>query len=143
MNRIYYSKEMKPRAQQLRREETRHENLLWYQHLKTYPVQFRRQRQFGRYMADFYCSSAKLIIEADGMQHAHPDSVAYDRSRTAYLENLGLYVLRFAHREIEEEFEAVCRLIDQTVRRRIKPSPLGKAARQSHAGKGPLQSIAG
>ena len=53
----------------MRREATREENHLWYDFLRTYPVQFRRQVPFDRYILDFYCAKAKLAIELDGSQH--------------------------------------------------------------------------
>ena len=115
MAKIYYNKTLKPRAQELRRESTYHENCLWYQFLKRHPYQFRRQKQFARYIVDFYCSKAKLIIEVDGMQHSEHDAMLLDRARTCYLESLGLHVIRFANREIEEDFEAVCLEINKKI----------------------------
>jgi very-short-patch-repair endonuclease len=41
---------------------------------------FRRQVPIGPYIADFVCESAKLIVEADGGQHA--EQVAADKKRT-------------------------------------------------------------
>ena len=120
MDKIYYNKSLKPRAQELRRESTYHENCLWYQYLRNYPIQFRRQKQFARYIVDFYCSGAKLVIELDGKQHGEKDAVIHDQARTVYLESLGLYVLRFTNQEIEDNFEAVCLAIDQIVKARSK-----------------------
>ena len=119
MDKIYFNKTLKSKAQELRRESTWHENQLWYQFLRDYPVQFRRQKQFARYIVDFYCSKAKLIIELDGTQHHENQAVLHDRARTVYLESLGLYVLRFDNREIEARFDLVCRIIDQCVKERI------------------------
>ncbi len=45
--------------------EERH---LWYDFLKSYPIQFRRQVPFGPYFLDFYCAKAKLAVELDGAQ---------------------------------------------------------------------------
>jgi len=115
MEKIYYNKTLKPKAQQLRREATPQENRLWYDFLKSYPIQFRRQKQFARYIVDFYCSSAKLVIELDGSQHYTEEGLIHDRARTAYLESLGLHVIRFSNREIEDDFEAVCVAIDRAV----------------------------
>ena len=56
-------------AQRLRKEATPEERHLWYDFLKTYPVQFRRQVPFGPYFLDFYCAEAKLAVELDGSQH--------------------------------------------------------------------------
>lgn len=60
---------MKQNAQHLRKNATKEENKLWYQFLRTYPVQFRRQVVFGPYILDFYCAAAKLAVELDGSQH--------------------------------------------------------------------------
>jgi len=51
------------RAQQLRKNQTKEERHLWYDFLKTYPVQFKRQYQVGVYYADFYCYQASLVVE--------------------------------------------------------------------------------
>ena len=115
MNKIYYNKEMKDKAQELRRGATPQENKLWYDYLKHYAVQFRRQKQFARYIVDFYCSSAKLVIEIDGAQHYTEEGIIHDRARTAYLESLGLFVLRFTNHEVENRFEEICARIDQVV----------------------------
>ena len=50
------------RAQELRKNSTREENKLWYDFLKDYPVQFRRQKPFGAYIVDFFCDRAKLVL---------------------------------------------------------------------------------
>ena len=120
MDKIYYNKSLKQRAQELRRESTYWENCLWYQFLKHHLVQFRRQKQFGRYIVDFYCSRAKLVIEIDGMQHGEHDVMLHDHARTCYLNELGLSVVRFSNRDIEENFESVCHFINQTVDERTK-----------------------
>ncbi|MDP1748825.1 MAG: DUF559 domain-containing protein [Reyranella sp.] len=54
---------------------------------------FRRQVPIGRYVVDFACLSAKLVIELDGSQHV--EAAAYDRERTVFLEGMGFRVLRF------------------------------------------------
>ncbi|MDO5377014.1 MAG: endonuclease domain-containing protein [Clostridia bacterium] len=109
---IYYNASLKPRAQELRRDATRQENHLWYDFLCHHPVRFRRQKQFARYIVDFYCSSAKLVIEIDGSQHYTEDGLLSDESRTAYLESIGLSVLRFTNHEIDHCFESVCQQIN-------------------------------
>ena len=45
---------------------TKEEKHLWYDFLRTYPIRFLRQKVLGRYIADFYCTEAKLVIELDG-----------------------------------------------------------------------------
>ena len=63
------NKELLPAARELRKNMTREEKHLWYDFLRSYPVKIRKQHVLGKYIADFYCASAKLIIELDGSQH--------------------------------------------------------------------------
>ena len=108
------------RAQELRREQTKEENHLWYDFLKTYPVQFRRQYPIGCYYADFFCYQAKLVVELDGSQHYEPENIAADQKRTESFEEKGLRVLRFANTDIWKNFSGVCEMIDRNVKERIK-----------------------
>ncbi len=113
---LSYDSHNKPRAQQLRREMTRQERHLWYDCLNTCPVRFRRQKQFGYYIVDFYCAERKLVVEVDGSQHYEPEERARDDERTAYLESLGLRVVRFSNHDIDAHFNAVCEAIDAILR---------------------------
>ena len=61
-----HNQKLTPRAQQLRKNMTKEERKLWYEYLRDYPHQFRRQVAFGNYILDFYCAAAKLAIELDG-----------------------------------------------------------------------------
>jgi len=106
------------RAQDLRKNQTKEERHLWYDFLKTYPVQFRRQYPVGCYYADFYCFEAKLVVELDGSQHYDPENIAADRQRTAYFEKNGLHILRFANTDIWKNFRGVCETIDREVKQR-------------------------
>ena len=98
-------------ARNLRKAPTKEENLLWYNYLRKFPLQFRRQYIIGNYIVDFYCHKAKLVIELDGSQHYQPDSAAKDRIRTEYLQDQGLRVLRFTNLEVLQQFRAVCEAI--------------------------------
>ena len=66
----------------------------------------------GNYIVDFYCHQAKLVVELDGSQHYEPDEAKKDRIRTAYLDSLGLRVLRFTNLEVLQQFRSVCESID-------------------------------
>ena len=103
-------------SQELRRNMTKEERHLWYDCLKTYPVQFKRQYPIGCYIVDFYCFGAKLVVELDGAQHCEPSAVNYDRKRTDYLQQMGLTVLRFSNRDVTGRFRSVCEMIDNAVR---------------------------
>ena len=105
-------------ARQLRRELTPEERHLWYDFLKDYPAQFRRQKVCGPYILDFYCAQAALAVELDGSQHYLEPGRRQDEVRTAFLQRQGLEVLRFSNLDVRQNFTAVCEAIDQAVRRR-------------------------
>ena len=107
-------------ARRLRREMTPHERKLWYLFLRKYPVKIYKQRIIGRFIADFYCASAKLVIEVDGSQHYEPQGMTYDAERSAFLSSLDLEVLRFSNRDIDREFHGVCEQIDITIQSRLQ-----------------------
>ena len=58
---------------------------------------FRRQHQFGEYLADFFCREAGLIIECDGAIHENTEQWQHDRNRDIYMVGQGLRVLRFTN----------------------------------------------
>ena len=107
-------------AQTLRKNQTKEENHLWYDFLKTYPVQFKRQYQIGCYYVDFYCYRARLVVELDGSQHVTKNAVVYDNRRSAYLESQGLQVLRISNLDIWKNFAGVCQTIDAYVQKRLE-----------------------
>ena len=78
----------------------------------------------GNYTVDFYCHKAKLVVELDGSQHFSVDGKLADETRTAYLQSLGLYVLRFSNLDINENLSGVCQKIEQIVAMRIPSSDL-------------------
>jgi len=112
------SKETLHRSQELRRNMTKEERHLWYDFLKDYPLQFKRQVPFGKYIVDFYCFRAKLVVELDGSQHCESEKITYDQKRTEYLESLGLSVMRISNLEVMKNFTGVCEAIDLTTQSR-------------------------
>ncbi|MBQ7866632.1 MAG: endonuclease domain-containing protein [Clostridia bacterium] len=107
-------------ARGLRSSMTPEERRLWYQFLRSYPVRFTRQKVLGRYIADFYCAQAKLVIELDGSQHYQPEEMQHDAQRTAFLEKYGLRVLRIGNNEVMRNFSGVCEWIDHMVKERVE-----------------------
>ena len=103
-----YRKYNVPLASELRQNMTKYEKKLWFQYLRTCPVRFQRQKPIGRYIVDFYCAKAKLVIELDGSGHYEETQEAYDKRRTAYLERMGLRELRYSNIQIAREFREVC-----------------------------------
>ena len=110
-------------SQKLRKNMTKEERHLWYDFLRTYPIQFKRQYTVGCYVVDFYCYEARLVVELDGSQHCEPDAIEYDRRRTEYLQQQGLYVLRLSNRDVTTQFRSVCETIDIAVRDRLRVLP--------------------
>ena len=117
---LKYNKRNKPFAQALRREMTKQERHLWYDYLCNCPLRFRRQKQFGDYIVDFYCARAKLVIELDGSQHFEPEGSAYDQERDQTLNRLGIQVLRIPNNEVKKNFRGVCEYIDGEIQKRIQ-----------------------
>ena len=103
-----HNKNLVPYAKQLRKEMTAEERHLWYVFLRNYPVRFARQKVLGKYIADFYCAKAKLIVELDGSQHYEEEGKDSDRERDAYLSGLGIKVLRYSNLDIKQRFQSVC-----------------------------------
>ena len=109
-----------PNAIELRKTMTKQEKKLWHDFLKHYPVRFLRQKVIDSFIADFYCSSAKLVIELDGSQHFNERGIGYDQARTKVLESYGLTVIRFTNLEVERNFKGVCRMIEIEVEKRLR-----------------------
>ncbi|MBP3622906.1 MAG: endonuclease domain-containing protein [Oscillospiraceae bacterium] len=118
-------------AQKLRREMTEEERHLWYDFLKSLPVTVNRQKVIGRYIVDFYCAEAKLVIEIDGTQHYEQAGKETDSERDAYLNSMGLHVLRYSNRDVNRSFAGVCaeimtHLPTSSASLRSAPSPQGE-----------------
>lgn len=64
---------------------TRQERHLWYDFLQDYPVKIYKQKVIDNFIVDFYCHSAKLVIELDGSQHYTEEGLANDEERTKIL----------------------------------------------------------
>ena len=116
---ILYERHNKRNSQRLRREQTKEEGKLWYIYLRKYKVTFTRQKPLGKYIVEFYCHKARLVIEVDGAQHYEPDAKIRDEERTKYLEQMGLKVLRFTNWDMNHNLEGVCKTIDREVMSRI------------------------
>lgn len=58
-----HNAQLVPLAKQLRRHMTKEERRLWYGFLRRCPVRFSRQKVLGKYIVDFYCAQARLVIE--------------------------------------------------------------------------------
>ena len=110
---------MLARARELRKDMTPQERHLWFDFLRTYPVKIYKQRIIESFIVDFYCASAKLVIEVDGSQHYTEEGIAYDEERTMKLNQYNLMVLRFSNADVDRHFQEVCESIDQCIKERL------------------------
>lgn len=107
----------------LRKRATNSEEMLW-EHLRNrkllnkkfyrqYPLFYDLTGKESLFVADFYCYEAKLIIELDGEIHKY--KLKEDKSRTEILNMLGLKVIRFKNKEVEENMDLVLEKIREEI----------------------------
>ena len=106
-----HNKNIVPAARMLRKNMTKEERHLWYDFLRGYPIRFSRQKILGRYILDFYCAAAKLVVELDGSQHYEEKGLEQDAKRTKYLEGYGLTVVRIINHDVNKNFRGVCEIL--------------------------------
>ncbi|MBQ5972237.1 MAG: DUF559 domain-containing protein [Prevotella sp.] len=99
---------LKEFASEHRKNPTQTESIMWdILKEKRLGASFRRQHIIGQYIADFVCLSHKLVIEIDGNYHSLPEQQISDETRTKWLNEHGLKVLRFKNEEIIGNTEEV------------------------------------
>lgn len=105
---IYYNPKLKYLARELRNNSTLAEVLLWNclkkRQMRGY--QFMRQKPIGNYIADFFCSKLRLVIEIDG-DVSHKHKFTEDVIRQEWLQKLGLSVIRFGEKEVRYDINNV------------------------------------
>ena len=109
--------DIKERAHRMRQNPTPAEAVLWIR-LRRKQISgfhFRRQHPINRFIVDFFCPAARLIIEIDGSAHNDPGQRRYDQDRQQFLEQAGFKVLRFTNeqtlRETDEVIDAITRFL--------------------------------
>ena len=106
-----HAEEKRRRARQMRREMTSAENALW-QRLRASRLgglHFRRQQIIDGFIADFFCHSARLVVEVDGGVHENQQD--YDAERDRIFSAHGLRILRFTNTEVRTNLPRVLDLI--------------------------------
>jgi len=80
-------------------------------------LRFRRQHPIGPYVLDFYCPSARLAIEIDGLAHDSTAQAQHDERRQTWLVQQGVRVVRFRATDVlrDEALEGVLQAIGQAV----------------------------
>jgi very-short-patch-repair endonuclease len=102
---------LKQNARRLRKQMTDAERSLWHL-LRRKQIdghRFRKQVPIGKYIVDFACLDARLVIELDGGQHT--DAAEADRERDAWLRSQGLRVLRFWNNDVLKNQDGVMQVI--------------------------------
>jgi very-short-patch-repair endonuclease len=112
-----YNQKLITNSRTLRSDMTDAERLLWkrIRFKQMRGLLFYRQKPLLKFIVDFYCPKAKLVIELDGSQHFEEVQRVADAERDAALTGLGLRVLRFDNRQVLMEIDAVMAEIDRVV----------------------------
>ena len=100
-------------ARALRKNLTPQEVIVWVKlrELKPLGFHFRRQAPIGRYVVDFFCPAAHLIVELDGGHHNEDDTAERDGLRQRWLENEGYRVIRFWNNDVMGNIDGVIAVI--------------------------------
>ena len=101
-------------ARRLRRDMTEAEARLWRElRALGFPFRFRRQHPIGRYVVDFACPTAKLVIELDGGEHTNSSDA--DEFRTREIARRGYRVIRFWNGDVMENMGGVLETIHREI----------------------------
>ncbi|MES2119931.1 MAG: DUF559 domain-containing protein [Pseudomonadota bacterium] len=113
--------ELHARARSMRNNPTEPEKRLWraLSNGQLNGFKFRRQQVIGPFIADFVCSSAKLVVEIDGDTHEEPS----DARRDAYLGSLGFRVIRVANPDVMTNMDGVAAIILAALEESLGPHP--------------------
>ncbi len=103
-----YDKTLVPLARTLRKNMTKEEKHLWYDFLKKLPLTVNRQKNIGNYIVDFFIAQKRIVIELDGAQHGFEEILKKDGKREDELIKLGITVLRYTNKDINQNFIFVC-----------------------------------
>jgi len=110
------------RAKRLRKELTEAETILWsrLRDRRLNGWKFKRQVPKGKYVVDFCCADARLIVELDGSQHTEEATIRHDADRTRFLQESGYRVVRFWNNEVSTSLDGVL----QTIWANLQEPPL-------------------
>jgi len=116
-------------ARELRKNQTAAEELLWrlLRNRRLLGFKFRRQHQFGDYIADFYCCEANLVIECDGAAQSRNEDWNHDQERDAYMTSQGLRILHLSNERVLNDAASViheiCQILSPSRKRDTRQSP--------------------
>jgi very-short-patch-repair endonuclease len=104
-------KKIKVHSQHLRKNMTESEKLLWnelrgrklsgFKFLRQHPIIYQGNLvRYNYFVADFYCSEKKAVIELDGPIHGTTEE--YDQFRDSELINMGIRIIRIKNEELDD-----------------------------------------
>lgn len=108
---LYNNQNQKQRRQELRKNQTEAEKILWgrIRNRQINSLKFYRQYGIGPYILDFFCPQIRLNVELDGGQHR--DRREYDKEREDFLKDKDIATIRFWNSEVLENVEKVLKKI--------------------------------
>jgi very-short-patch-repair endonuclease len=128
MNKIIYQNATEL-CRELRKRSTPSEETLWVvlrnrkflgkKFLHQHPIFFEYINRPSFFIADFYCSEHKLVVEIDGKSHDYQKE--YDVLRTHIINALGIKVIRFKNNEIDNDLPDVLKRLENVLTHRTHP----------------------
>ena len=116
-----YNSDLSNRAKDMRKNLTLHERKLWKMYLQKFnkrwetKITILKQKIIDNYIVDFYIPKFNLIIEIDW--ESHNDKVEYDKERTTILKSYWLTEIRFTNYQIQNNFQNICKKLDQILKK--------------------------
>ena len=121
-------------AEKLRINMTEAEKIVWERVCKNQlGVKIRRQHPVWKFIADFYCHDAKLVIEIDGGIHLIPENKEYDINRNITLKDFDIEIIRFTNDQVLKDPDSVIEEIKRTIEM-LKQKHIQKPGKKSTAG---------
>jgi very-short-patch-repair endonuclease len=119
---------LKQRAREHRKNPTLAERRLWSKlRGQRNGITFRRQQVVGAFIVDFFCSSAKLVVELDGW--SHDDTYTYDVARQEWLQDRGYKVIRLGNLEVIKDADGCASSLFLLAEQLIEDSPFPRFQR--------------
>jgi very-short-patch-repair endonuclease len=123
------------KARQLRKSMSPSEVRLWrVLRLRPDGLHFRRQHPFGPFVFDFFCKSAGIAIEVDGLSHDFGDKPARDERRDRWARSQGVETLRIPAADVRSNLEVVLAHIVSRCLERTPPPHSVRFPSPSNAG---------
>lgn len=116
-----YNPELRERAKELRKTSSLSEVVLWSKLNKKQfkGFDFDRQKIIGNFIVDFFCAEYMVAIEVDG--DSHNDREEYDLERDAYLEGLGVTMIRIKAEDVLTHLDVVMAFLNKHPAFRLCP----------------------